>query len=135
MDKYQDDSLMLHTDLYLINMLETYWRTGMDQRKAVFEVFFRKNPFENGYVIFAGLERVIQYLRDLRFTESDIDYLRETGLYQEDFLDYLAELDLNLTIHSMEEGELCFASEPLMQVEGPLDHCQIVQTAILNIIN
>ena len=135
MDKYQDDSLMLHTDLYQINMLETYWRTGMDQRKAVFEVFFRKNPFENGYVIFAGLERVIQYLRDLHFTESDIAYLRETGLYQEDFLDYLAKLDLNLTIHSMEEGELCFASEPLMQVEGPLGHCQLVETAILNIIN
>ena len=135
MKEYKDDSLMLHTDLYQINMLQTYWETGMDQRNAVFEIFFRKNPFENGYAIFAGLERVLDYFNNLKFTDQDLAYLKETGIYQDDFLAYLKELKLKLTVRSMVEGELCFASEPLMQIEGPLGHCQLVETAVLNIIN
>ncbi|MGX7106208.1 nicotinate phosphoribosyltransferase [Hutsoniella sourekii] len=135
MYNYEDDSLMLHTDLYQINMLETYWRAGIDQRPAVFEAYFRSLPFENGYAIFAGLERIVNYINGLKFSQADLDYLRELGNYQEDFLTYLSEIDFKLTIRSMREGELCFANEPLIQVEGPLGQCQLVETAILNIIN
>ncbi len=133
--RYPDDSLMLHTDLYEINMLKTYWEKGIDQKQAVFEVYFRKNPFQNGYAIFAGLERVINYLDQFRFSKSDIEYLAELGLYSPEFLDYLSKMELQLSVRSMVEGELCYADEPLMQVSGPLGQCQLVETAILNIVN
>lgn len=132
---YHDDSLMLHTDLYQINMLKTYWEKGIDQKKAVFEVFFRNNPFENGYAIFAGLERIVNYLNHLNFSDEDINYLRSLELYSDEFLKYLQSMVFTLTIRSMREGEFCFANEPLIQVEGPLGQCQLVETAILNIIN
>lgn len=135
MFKYEDDSLMLHTDLYQINMLKTYWDQGMHQRHAVFEAYFRKNPFENGFAMFAGLERLVHYLSSLRFTESDLEYLRSLKLYSEEFINYLAEFRFTCTVRSMVEGELCFANEPLVQVEGPLGQCQLVETALLNIIN
>lgn len=84
MSLYPDDSLTLHTDLYQINMMQTYWELGRHNRNSVFEVFFRSMPFENGYAIFAGLERMVNYLNNLRFTETDISYLRELD-YPEDF--------------------------------------------------
>src|SRR5690606_41791069 len=90
MDKhYTDDSLALHTDLYQINMSEAYWADGMHNRKAVFELFFRKLPFGNGYALFAGLERVLDYLKNFKFTESDLKYLHEELGYKEDFIAYL----------------------------------------------
>ncbi|MGO1558685.1 MAG: nicotinate phosphoribosyltransferase [Ruoffia tabacinasalis] len=135
MYKFEDDSLMLHTDLYQINMLQTYWQNGMDQRKAVFESYFRSIPFENGFAIFAGLERILNYINNLKFTQSDLDYLRSLEIYPEEFLTYLENMEFNLTIRSMREGELCFADEPLIQVEGPLGQCQLVETAILNMLN
>lgn len=81
---YPDDSLTLHTDLYQINMMQTYFELGRHNKKTVFEVFFRDMPFQNGYAIFAGLERIIDYLKNLKFTGSDIDYLRTLG-YPETF--------------------------------------------------
>ena len=133
--KYTDDSLTLHTDLYQINMVETYWEDGIHNRKAVFEVFFRKLPFSNGYAVFAGLEKIIQYLKNFRFTESDIEYLREELGYQEDFLEYLKTIRFTGTIRSMREGELVFGNEPILRVEAPLAEAQLIETAILNIIN
>lgn len=133
--QYPDDSLTLHTDLYEINMLKTYWDNGIDQKNAVFEVHFRDNPFQNGYAVFAGLQHVIDYLNDFCFTESDLAYLKSLELYPTEFLDYLKNIKLSLSIRSLVEGELCYASEPLIQVEGPLGQCQLVETAILNIVN
>ncbi|MFC0296546.1 nicotinate phosphoribosyltransferase [Geobacillus jurassicus] len=134
-EKYADDSLMLHTDLYQINMVETYWEDGMHERRAVFEVFFRKLPFGNGYAVFAGLERVIQFLQQFRFSDSDIDYLRHELGYRDDFLDYLRTLRFTGTVRSMREGEIVFANEPIMRIEAPLAEAQLIETAILNIIN
>lgn len=134
MYNFPDDSLVLHTDLYQINMLQTYWKQGIDQKTAVFEGYFRENPFNNGFAIFAGLERIVQYLNQLQFTDSDIDFLRSIG-YEEDFLNYLKEFKFTCNVRMMQEGELCFANEPLIQVEGPLGQCQLIETAILNIIN
>lgn len=131
---YQDDSLTMHTDLYQINMMQVYFNQGIHNKQAVFEAYFRKQPFENGYAVFAGLERLVRYLQDLKFTETDLAYLRDMG-YPEDFLTYLADFKLEITVRSAREGDLVFANEPIFQVEGPLAQCQLIETAVLNIIN
>lgn len=132
---YEDDSLTLHTDLYQINMAESYWADGIHNRKAVFELYFRKIPFGNGYAIFAGLERAIDYLRNFRFTESDIAYLREQLGYRDDFLEYLKDIRFTGTVYSMVEGELVFGNEPIIRIEAPLVEAQLIETALLNIVN
>ncbi|HJB23334.1 MAG TPA: nicotinate phosphoribosyltransferase [Candidatus Jeotgalibaca pullicola] len=134
-ERYSDDSLALHTDLYQINMMKTYWDEGITEKHAVFELYFRRNPFKNGYAIFAGLERLVSYIKNLRFSKTDIDYLRETQNYPEAFLDYLSNFRFRGSIRSAVEGELVFANEPIVQVEGPLAQCQLVETALLNIVN
>lgn len=133
--RYADDSLALHTDLYQINMAETYWADGMHERKAVFELFFRKLPFGNGYATFAGLERVLDYLNNFHFSESDIDYLRNELGYKDDFLNYLKEIRFTGDVYSVVEGELVFQNEPLIRIEAPLLEAQLVETALLNIVN
>ena len=136
MDKlYADDSLTLHTDLYQINMMYTYWALDRADKHAVFECYFREMPFKNGYAIFAGLERLVKYLEALAFSESDLDYLRDLGEYPEEFLTYLREFKFACTIRSAKEGELVFANEPIIQVEGPLAQAQLIETALLNIVN
>lgn len=132
---YDDDSLTLHTDLYQINMMKTYWETGRAQLHAVFECYFRNMPFDNGYAIFAGLERLVKYLEQLTFSESDLAYLAEVEEYPEDFIEYLRNFKFACTVRSAVEGELVFANEPIIQVEGPLVQCQLVETALLNIVN
>ncbi|QTD43387.1 nicotinate phosphoribosyltransferase [Sporosarcina sp. Te-1] len=133
--QYADDSLALHTDLYQINMTESYWADGIHERKAVFEVYFRHLPFGNGYAIFAGLERILDYLRDFHFSESDIAYLRDEVGYQQDFLDYLKGVRFTGDVYSMVEGELVFANEPIVRIEATLAEAQLVETALLNIVN
>ena len=133
--KYEDDSLTLHTDLYQINMAESYWADGIHNRKAVFELYFRKLPFGNGYAVFAGLERMLDYLRNFRFSESDIAYLREELGYQDDFINYLKDIQFTGTVYSMVEGELVFANEPIVRIEAPLVEAQLIETALLNIVN
>lgn len=132
---FPDDSLVLHTDAYQINMMETYWEKGIHNKHAVFEVFFRQMPFKNGYAVFAGLERVINYIQNLKFTDTDIEYLQEALDYPQGFLDYLRNFKFDATIRSAREGDVVFNNEPIMQVEGSLAACQLVETAILNIVN
>ncbi|HAM79486.1 nicotinate phosphoribosyltransferase [Ornithinibacillus bavariensis] len=129
-----DDSLTLHTDLYQINMAETYWADNIHERKAVFDLYFRKLPFGNGYAVFAGLERVIEFVKNFKFSDSDIRYLAEQG-YREDFLDYLRTVRFTGSIKSMQEGEIVFGNEPLLRVEAGLVEAQLIETALLNIIN
>lgn len=133
--KYEDDSLALHTDLYEINMAYTYWKKGIADNNAVFEVYYRENPFGMGYTIFTGLERIVKYISNVYFTESDIAYLRDEYDYDEEFLTYLKEWKFRGTMRAMREGELAFANEPLVQVEGPILDCQLIETVLLNVIN
>lgn len=134
MTMYKDDSLTLHTDLYQLNMMKVYFEQGIHNKKAVFEVYFRKEPFSNGYAVFAGLERIVHYLENLHFSDTDLAYLKDLG-YNQAFLNYLKELKLELTVRSAKEGDLVFANEPIVQIEGPLGQCQLVETALLNIVN
>ena len=132
---YVDDSKALHTDLYQINMAETYWADGVHNKKSVFELFFRNLPFGNGYAIFAGLERILDYLQEFRFSESDILYLKEELHYSDDFLAYLKDLRFTGDVYSMVEGEVVFANEPILRIEAPLIEAQLIETALLNIVN
>lgn len=132
---YADDSLTLHTDLYQINMMQTYWELGRAELHSVFECYFREMPFNHGYAIFAGLERLVKYLENLTFTSEDIEYLREVEQYPEGFLEYLKNFEFTCTVRSALEGDLVFNNEPLIQVEGPLAQCQLVETALLNMVN
>ncbi|WP_414827342.1 nicotinate phosphoribosyltransferase [Apilactobacillus kunkeei] len=129
------DNLTLHTDAYEINMMQTYFQAGLQNRRAVFEVYFRKMPFENGFAIFAGLEKVINYIKDINFTDDDIEFLRSQNEYTEEFLEYLRNFKFTGSIRSLVEGELVFNNEPMLQVEGNVCECQLVETAILNIVN
>ena len=97
---YPDDSLTLHTDLYQINMMQTYWELGRADLHAVFECYFRDMPFNHGYAVFAGLERLVEYLENLTFSESDIEYLRKMDIYPEVFLTYLKEFKFKATVRS-----------------------------------
>lgn len=133
--KYSDDSLALHTDLYEINMMLTHWMKGNAEKHAVFEMYYRNNPFGMGYTIFSGLERLIDYIDNLKFTDSDIAYLRDSQHYPEEFLEFLSDWRFRGTIRAFKEGEVAFANEPLIQVEGPIMDCQLIETALLNIIN
>ncbi len=133
--KYADDSLALHTDLYQINMAESYWADGIHNRKSVFELFFRNLPFGNGYAVFAGLERVLDFLRNFHFSESDLAYLKDDLGYGEDYISYLKELRFTGDVYSMVEGELVFANEPIIRIEAPLIQAQLIESAILNIVN
>lgn len=135
MTHYQDDSTALHTDLYQINMAQTYWKDGKHNRKAIFELFFRKQPFGNGFAVFAGLERVIDYLKEFRFSDSDLDYLEQELGYEKEFIAYLRDLRFTGDLYSMQEGELVFGTEPIIRVEAPLAEAQLIETALLNIVN
>ncbi|MEC2074846.1 nicotinate phosphoribosyltransferase [Metabacillus fastidiosus] len=135
MERYTDDSLALHTDAYQINMVETYWHDNIHNKRAVFELYFRKLPFGNGFGVFAGLERIIEYVKGFRFTNSDLEYLREEYGYEEEFLAFLKELRFTGTIRSMKEGELVFGNEAILQVESTLAEAQLIETALLNIVN
>lgn len=133
--KYKDDSLALHTDLYQINMAETYWEDGIHSRKAVFEAYFRKLPFDGSYAVFAGLERIVDYIAAFRLSGSDIDYLRNEVGYRDDFIDFLKTFRFNGDIRCVREGETVFPNEPLIEVKADLAQAQWVETPILNIIN
>lgn len=131
----ENENLTLHTDAYEINMMDTYFEQGIWQRHAVFEAYFRKLPFGNGYAVFAGLEHIIDYIKNLHFTEDDINYLASVSDYSPAFLEYLRNFEFKGTIRSALEGDLVFNNEPILQVEGNIAECQLVETAILNILN
>lgn len=131
----------LQTDLYQLTMAAAYWQAGTHHQESVFHLFFRRLPFQGGYAIAAGLGPALEWLENFRFTPEDITYLRGllttkgTPLFREDFLGYLECLNLDLKIDAMPEGTVAFPHEPLLRVQGPILHAQLVETALLNIIN
>lgn len=132
---YPDNSLVLHTDFYELNMMNTFFEKGIHNKRAVFEVYFRDLPFGSGFAMFAGLEHVVQYIDELHFDESDLDYLRQTTAWSDEFIDYLRHFHFSGTIRSAQEGDLVFNNEPIFQVEAPLAEAQLIETAVLNMIN
>ncbi|GFE58087.1 nicotinate phosphoribosyltransferase [Geobacter sp. AOG1] len=125
----------LITDLYELTMLAGYLDEGMDDTPAVFDLFFRNNPFKGGYAVFAGLDTALAYLEELRFTEEELTYLAGLGLFRPAFIDYLRGFRFRGTITAIPEGTVVFGREPLVTVEGTLAEAQFVETALLNILN
>ena len=124
----------LYTDYYELTMAQGYFLTGMAEKKACFDYFFRKLPYKGGYVVFAGLENLLEILKDYSFDMEDIAYLRNRG-FKEDFLSYLSHFKFKGTIHSVKEGEIIFPNEPVLRVEGTILETQIIETLTLNYLN
>ena len=122
-----------YTDLYQITMAQVYFGTKPTGR-AVFDYYFRHNPFKSGYSIFAGLEDVLEILETLKFSESDISYLKQKG-FETDFLDYLKNFRFKGNIYSSKEGDVVFPNRPILQVEANIIEAQIIETLLLNILN
>ncbi len=127
-------NLTLLTDLYELTMMQGYYEKGQNE-KVVFDVFFRQNPCGNGYSVCAGLDQVINYIKNLNFTYEDVDYLRGLGIFSEDFLHYLSGFHFTGDIYAIPEGTVVFPREPLVKVIAPIMEAQLVETAILNIVN
>lgn len=127
-------NLTLLTDLYELTMMQGYFMSGNTER-VVFDAFHRKNPCDSAYAISCGLEQVIEYVKNLNFTYEDIEYLRETGLFNEDFLNYLSHFHFSGDIYAIPEGTVIFPREPIVKVIAPIMEAQLVETAILTIIN
>jgi len=128
-------NLSLLTDLYELTMMQGYFKEKDANETVIFDIFYRSNPDNGGYAICAGLEQLIQYITNLHFRQEDINYLRSTGLFGEDFLDYLCHFRFSGDIYAVPEGTVVFPREPLVKVIAPIMEAQLVETALLNIIN
>ncbi|MEB3198209.1 MAG: nicotinate phosphoribosyltransferase [Candidatus Sericytochromatia bacterium] len=134
-------SLALLTDLYQLTMAYGYWKEGIDRQEAVFHLYFRKHPFQGGYTIAAGLAEAIAWLEAFHFSADDLAYLGTlTGadgrlLFERAFLDELAAMRFSCDIDAVPEGTVVFPNQPLLRVQGPLAQCQLLETALLNLIN
>ena len=131
----------LLTDLYELTMAYAHWKSGTYSKEACFTLSFRKNPFNGGFAVFCGLNQVIEFLNHFKFNQEDLDYLStlkgndSTRLFNDEFLEYLANIKLELDVDSVPEGTIVFSQEPLLRVKGPIIQAQIVETALLNFVN
>lgn len=127
-------NLTLLTDLYELTMMQGYFKTG-NNRTVIFDAFYRKNPCDGAYAIACGLEQVIDYIKNLHFSDEDIAYLKGLNIFDEDFLEYLRNFKFTGDIYAIPEGTVVFPKEPLVKVIAPIIEAQLVETAILNIVN
>lgn len=123
------------TDLYELTMSEAYYKQHKENEIAVFDVFFRKNPFNKGYAIMGGLHEVIEYIKNFKFTQEDINYLRTKNIFDEEFLEYLKNLKFTGDIFAIPDGTPVFANEPILTVKAPIIEAQIIETIILSYLN
>jgi nicotinate phosphoribosyltransferase len=124
----------LYTDFYELTMAQGYFYCGKKNESATFNYFFRTNPYKGGFTVFAGLQDFLELLNKFTFSESDIKYLKEQG-FRDDFLKYLEDFKFSGNILSVKEGEIVFPNEPVLQVEGNVIECQLVESLLLNILN
>ncbi|WWR16011.1 nicotinate phosphoribosyltransferase [Lachnospiraceae bacterium JLR.KK008] len=128
-------NLTLMTDLYELTMMQGYFRHKDQNETVIFDVFYRTNPLDSGYAVCAGLEQVINYIKNLHFSKQDIDYLSSLGIFDRDFLEYLETFHFSGDVYAIAEGTVIFPREPLIKVIAPIMEAQLVETAILTILN
>lgn len=128
-------NLTLLTDLYELTMMQGYFKNKDQNETVIFDAFYRSNPCGGGFAIAAGLEQMIQYIKELHFGEEDISYLASLNIFDADFLEYLRDFRFTGDIYAIPEGTVVFPREPLVKVIAPIMQAQLVETAILNIIN
>lgn len=129
------ENLTMLTDFYEITMANGYFANGMGDEIAYFDMFFRRVPDGGGYAIMAGVEQVVEYLKNLKFEKEDIDYLRGKGCFSEEFLAYLENFKFSCDVWAIEEGTPIFPHEPILTVRGPVIQSQFIESMILLIIN
>ena len=140
-NKLYDTSLSLLTDLYQVTMAYGYWKSGTAEKEAVFNLYFRKNPFGGGFTVACGLSNVIGYVENFGLSKKDLRYLETlTGndgkpMFEAAFIEYLANLKLSCDIDAIPEGTVVFPNEPLVRVRGPILQCQLLETPLLNLVN
>ena len=128
-------NLTLLTDLYQLTMMNGYYEKNVHEDVVVFDMFFRKNACKGGYTIVCGIEQLVEYIENLKFSESDLDYLKTLNLFSDKFLDFLRDFKFTGDIYTVEEGTVMFPNEPIIRIKAPLYQAQLIETALLTIIN
>lgn len=128
-------NLSLLSDFYEFTMANGYYQKGMKDTEAVFDAFYRRNPDDAGFSIFAGLNDIIEYIDNLHFSSEDIEYLRKNGNFSEDFLSYLADFKFTGDVWAFPEGSVMFPGEPIVTVKAPIIECSIIETFLLLSMN
>ena len=128
-------NLTLLTDLYQLTMINGYFENNVHNDVVVFDMFFRKNACKGGYTIVCGIEQLVEYIENLKFSESDLDYLKTLNLFSDKFLDFLRDFKFTGDIYTVEEGTVMFPNEPIIRIKAPLYQAQLIETALLTIIN
>jgi nicotinate phosphoribosyltransferase len=134
-------NLTLLTDLYQLTMAYGYWKSGEAETEAIFNLFFRKHPFKGGYTIACGLSHVVDLMENFRFEDEDLEYLATLEgnngerLFEDAFLAYLGEMSFECDVDAVPEGTLVFPHEPMIRLRGPLIQCQLLETAMLSVVN
>ena len=134
-DKHDMRNLTMLTDLYQLTMMYGYFKKGVHEKVAVFDLFFRRQVGDSTYAIMAGVEQLIEVINNLHFSDEDIDYLRSLNLFDEDFFDYLRHLKFDGEIYAIPEGTVVFPNEPLVRVKAKVILAQLIETVLLNVIN
>lgn len=128
-------NLTLLTDLYQLTMLNGYFEKNIHEDVVVFDMFFRKNACNGGYTIICGIEQLVEYINNLHFSDEDLKYLKSLGLFSDKFLDFLKDFKFTGDIYAVEEGTIMFPKEPIITVKAPLYQAQLIETALLTIVN
>ncbi|MGB9603926.1 MAG: nicotinate phosphoribosyltransferase, partial [Limisphaerales bacterium] len=141
LQKIYGSNLALATDLYELTMAQGYWKAGLGNTEAVFHLFFRKNPFNGGFIIAAGLTFLIEFLSEFKFNDEDLSYLSKLKgndarpLFDSKFLEFLSGLKIECEVDAVKDGTVVFPFEPVVRVKGKIVQVQIIETALLNLIN
>lgn len=130
-----EKNLTMMTDFYELTMGQTYFNAGKKDEIAVFDAFFRKNPLNGGYGVMGGVDQIISLVKNAHFTEFDINFLRKTNQFTEEFLQYLKNFKFTGTIYAIPDGTPIFANEPIVTVKAPIIEAQILETIILSYLN
>lgn len=128
-------NLTMMTDFYEFTMSQVYFNSGKKNEEVVFDAFFRSNPFGKGYAVMGGVDRIIDFILNAHFEEEDIQYLRETAQFSENFLEYLKNFKFTGTIYAVPDGTPIFANEPIVTVKAPIIEAQIIETMLLSYLN
>jgi nicotinate phosphoribosyltransferase len=128
-------NLTLLTDLYQLTMINGYFENNVHNDIVIFDMFFRKNACKGGYTIVCGIDQLVEYINNLNFSDSDLDYLRSLNLFSEKFLEFLKEFKFTGDIYTVPEGTVMFPNEPIIRVKAPLYQAQLIETALLTIVN
>lgn len=128
-------NLTLLTDLYELTMMQAYFKNKNKNETVVFDAFYRDNPFGSGYAICCGIEQVVEYIKNLKFSDDDLNYLKSLNMFDNDFIEYLANFKFSGDIYAIPEGSVIFPREPIVKIIAPIIEAQLIETALLNIIN